>query len=181
MAIVNMKKFNLLVLESNREELLRELQIFRSVQFEDSKEVEEFDEELISKFGRPNFEDDVSEYDEKINRCNYAIELISKHSPVISGLKSLIKGLPNYTFDEMEKRISQIDFEGDYSTIKDLGDRLAKAESGISKRKELIKEIEPISNLDISFEKLSRLNRFDVFIGGVSVKILNAFIEELAK
>lgn len=180
MAIVNMKKFNLLVLESHREELLRELQIFRSVQFEDSREVEEFDDDLISKFGRPNYEGIVSEYDEQINKCNYAIELISKHSPAISGLKSLMKGLPNYTFDEMEKRVSNIDFESDYSIIKNLGDSLSKTESGINKRKELIKEIEPISNLDISFEKLSKLQRFDSFIGGVSVKVLSAFTEELS-
>lgn len=181
MAIVNMKKFNLLVLQSHREELLRELQLFRSVQFEDVKEVAEFDEELLSRFKTIDFDDTISSYDEKLNKCTYAIDLISKYSPSVSGIKGLIRGLPNFTFEEMEKRISEIDFEKDYEEVKLLGDDLSRAESKISKRKEMIKELQPISNLDISFDELEHLKRFDGVVGGVSEKVLEPFLDEMKK
>lgn len=181
MAIVNMKKFNLLVLEFHREKLLRELQIFRNVQFEDVRKLDYFDEEVSTKFKNIEYEDSVSVYDEKLNKCVYAIDLISKHSPSISGIKSLIKGLPNYTFEDMEKRISEISFENDYKEVKYLGDSLAKIESKISKKKELIKELEPILNLDIGFEQLSDMKKFDGIVGGVSEKILDSFLEAISK
>lgn len=125
MAIVKMKKFHLLVLNSYREKLLRELQIFRNIQFEDVCEVENFESEDLLRFKRIAVEEEISKYEDQMNQCTYAIDLISKHTTQLTGLKALIEGLPNYTFEEMEKKVSSMDFEMEYSSIKSLGDELA--------------------------------------------------------
>lgn len=178
MAIVKMKKFHLLVLDSYREKLLRELQIFRNIQFEDVCEIEDFEEKDLFKFKRPHIEEKVNSYEEKINQCNYAIDLITKYTPSVSGFKNLVDGLPNYTFEEMEKKAREFPFEEEYGLVKELGDELNSIESGISKRREVIKELEPVQNLDISFNELDKLRHFDACIGGVSGKIVDLFIEK---
>lgn len=181
MAIVKMKKFHLLVLNSYREKLLRELQIFRNIQFEDVCELQNFEEEDLLSFKRIPVDEEVSKYEDQMNQCTYAIDLIGKYSTQIAGLKALIKGLPNYTFEEMEKKALSMDFEKEYGDIKSLGDELAGIESSISKRKELIKELEPVSNIDISLDSLNSLKRFKAVVGGVSNKIVDSFNEEMAK
>lgn len=181
MAIVKMKKFHLLVLNSYREELLRELQIFRNIQFEDVCEVENFEDEDLLRFKRIAVDEEISKYEDQMNQCTYAIDLIGKYAPQLTGLKALIEGLPNYTFEEMEEKVSTIDFEKEYGEIKSLGDELASIESSISKRKELIKELEPVSNLDISFNSMTQLKRFKAVVGGVSNKLVDVFNENMAK
>lgn len=180
MAIVKMKKFHLLVLDSYREKLLRELQLFRNVQFEDTKDVVDFSDEGLSRFERPKTEDEISKLDDDINRCNYVIDLISKYDPQVSPLKGLIDGLPNYTFEQMESEVAGVDYDAMYSSIKSLGDNLAVVESQISKKKEFIGELESVKELDVSFNSLSKLKGFDAFVGGVSGKVLDLFKEALS-
>lgn len=179
MAIVKMKKFHLLVLDSYREELLRELQIFRNVQFEDVRDVENFEDEDLLRFSKIPVDEEVSKIEDKMNQCTYAIDLIGKYTPQIGGLKGLIEGLPNYTFEEMEKKVASIDFEKEYKEVKSLGDELAGIESSISKRKELIKELEPVSNMDVSFSSMKNLKRFKAVVGGISNKLYDLFSEEV--
>ena len=167
MAIVKMKKFHLLALDSQRERLLRELQIFRNIQFEDVCDVEDFENEDLQSFKKPIVESQLSEYDDIMNQCLYVIDLVSKYTPPISGLKSLIDGLPNYTFEEMESRVEDINFDLEYEEVKVLGDELAKIESSISKRKELIKELEPVADMDVSFKSMQSLKSFKAVVGGV--------------
>ncbi len=179
MAIVKMKKFHLLVLNSYREKLLRELQIFRNIQFEDVCEVENFESEDLLQFKRISVEEEISKYEDQMNQCTYAIDLIGKHATQLTGLKALIEGLPNYTFEEMEKKVSSIDFDKEYRVVKSLGDELASIESSISKRKELIKELESVSQLDVSFNSLNKLKRFKAVVGGVSNKLIDIFNESM--
>ena len=83
MAIVKMKKFHLLALDSQRERLLRELQIFRNIQFEDVCDVEDFEDEDLQSFKKPIVESQLSEYDDIMNQCLYVIDLVSKYTPQI--------------------------------------------------------------------------------------------------
>lgn len=179
MAIVKMKKFHLLVLDSHREKLLKELQLFRNIQFEDVCGIEDFGDETLSAFKRPAVDESVSKYDDTINQCSYAIDLINKYSPQISGIKGLINGLPNYTFEEMEKKALEVNFNQKYTEVKGLGDELSKVESNVSKNRDLIKELEPVANLDVSFTEMSKLEHFNSFVGGVSGKIVDLFIQSM--
>lgn len=175
MAIVKMKKFHLLVLDSYREELLRELQLFRNIQFEDAKQSDDFSVEGLERFERPIPDEEISRLDDEINRCNYVIDLIGKYDSKISPLKSLMVGLPNYTFEQMESEIAKVDYDVMYDSIKNLGDKLALLESQISKKREFKSELESVSKMDVDFNSLSKLKGFDAFVGGVSGKIIDLF------
>ncbi len=179
MAIVKMKKFHLMLLNSYRENLLRELQIFRNIQFEDVCEVDDFESQDLLKFKRIAIEDEISKYEDQMNQCTHAIDLIGKHTSQLTGIKALIEGLPNYTFEEMEKKATSIDFDKEYEEVKSLGDQLASIDSSISKRKELIKELEAVENLDISFASLNQLKAFKGLVGGVSNKLVDIFNESM--
>ena len=78
MAIVKMKKFHLLALNSHRETLLRNLQVFRNIQFEDVCEEEDFSDQSLGSFKRPKVDEMVAMYDEEISKSNYIIDLVSK-------------------------------------------------------------------------------------------------------
>lgn len=182
MAIVKMKKFNLFVLDTHKDELLRQLQLFRNVQFEDVVEEGDLENvEIKDCYSRISVDDKLSELEEKINKCNYSIDLINKYSAKSSALKDLIKGLPNYTFEEMEREVSDIDFEREFLDVKKLGDRLSLCEASINKKREMIKELEPYIDLDVDFESMNSLKKFNSFVGSISGKVLELFKEEAEK
>src|SRR3712207_6100634 len=101
MAIVKMKKFHLLALNSHREKLLRDLQVFRNIQFEDICGEEDFSDQDLDSFKRPDVDGTVADFDEEIAKSNYVIDLISKYAKQETGFKALMKGLPNVTFEEL--------------------------------------------------------------------------------
>ena len=157
MAIVKMKKFHLLALNSHRETLLRNLQVFRNIQFEDVCEEEDFSDQSLGSFKRPKVDEMVAMYDEEISKSNYVIDLVSKYAKTDKGLKALMKGLPNLTFEELEDKVESKDYEHVYSEIRGIGDNLGIINSQIAKKKELIAELEPVSKLDVGFDVMEKL------------------------
>lgn len=181
MAIVKMKKFHLLALNSHRETLLRNLQVFRNIQFEDVCEEEDFSDQSLGSFKRPKVDEMVAMYDEEISKSNYVIDLVSKYAKTDKGLKALMKGLPNLTFEELEDKVESKDYEHVYSEIRGIGDNLGIINSQIAKKKELIAELEPVSKLDVGFDDMEKLKNFDTMVGAVSGKLVDSFEEGLSK
>lgn len=181
MAIVKMKKFHLLALNSHRETLLRNLQVFRNIQFEDVCEEEDFSDQSLGSFKRPQVDEMVAMYDEEISKSNYVIDLVSKYAETDKGLKTLMKGLPNLTFEELEVKVESKDYEQGYSEIRGIGDNLGIINSQIAKKKELIAELEPVSKLDVGFDDMEKLKKFDTMVGAVSGKLVDSFEEGLSK
>lgn len=177
MAIVKMKQFHLLALESQKDELLRRLQIFRNVEFKQSFEA---DEEVGEKLHRENTDKTVSMYVEEINKCSRAIETVQKYVPSETGLKAFIKGLPNYTFDEMEKRAKTFDFDTHYSELKEISDKLEGFENDIRRNKEEVEELTAFSGLDVAVDVLGKLKATKAELGSVPLKSKEEFEKELS-
>lgn len=181
MAILKMKKFNLLVLNNKREELLRELQIFRNIQFEDSCKSQDFKTEKFERFKKIDIEQKLIKYDEILNKVSSVIEFVTKYGSPISGIKDVIKGLPNYTFEELEEKVKTIDYAKEFEMIKSLKDELEIIESDIVKKKELVEELKPLSNLDINFKEMYKLKKFTALVGEVSWKLVEDFKTAISK
>ncbi|MBS9776072.1 MAG: hypothetical protein KGV57_03165, partial [Fusobacterium sp.] len=181
MAILKMKKFHLLVLNSKREKLLRELQIFRNIQFEDSCKTQDFKDEKIEKFKKIDIEQELIKYDETLNKVSSVIDFVTKYSSPISGIKDVMKGLPNYTFEELEEKIKEIDYEEEFKIIKSLKDELEVVEDELNKKKELIEELKPLSSLDIKFNEMKKLKKFTSLVGEVSWKLVEDFKIAMSK
>ncbi len=181
MAILKMKKFNLLVLNRQREELLRELQIFRNVHFENSYKNQELQDKKFNKFKKIDIEKDLIKYDEILNKVNSVIDFIGRYSSPISGIKDVIRGLPNYTFEELETKVKSIEYEKKYHIIKKLKDELEEVEVELTKKRELIEELKPLLNLDISFSEMNKLKKHEAFVGEVSWKLVEEFKKAILK
>lgn len=159
MAIVKMKKFNLFVPNSHLDNVLRKLQIFRNIQFKKIENRDMVMENIKDNLNEADVEANIYYIEDEISKSEYITDSISKYKQHTPILKSMIDGLPNYTFKELEKIVSDIDFEQEYSKIKELCDELSKIESKISAKKDLYEEIKPLANLDLSLEDLSRIKK----------------------
>lgn len=179
MAILKMEKFHLIILNKKREELLREFQIFRNIEF--SKTILDENENKLKKFDKIDIEKKIEEYDETLNKINTVLEFVTKYDSNVSSFKETLKGLPNYTFEELEEKIKNIKLEKEYIEIKKLKDNLELIEANLLKKRELIEELKPFSPMDISFKDMRNLKHYEAIVGEVSWKLVQEFENELKK
>lgn len=172
MAIVKMKNFHLLALKTDKDELLRNLQIFKNVDFD------QVDEE-INGLEDIDVVKEVEELDNLINHSQFAIDYINKYYPKIGGLKALKEGLPNLTFSELEEKALLIDFDSIYSKIKNNADEVDAITYELNKAREEIEDIKVFRNLDVVPKHLSSLDRVKSYIGSISIKTKNEFENSL--
>lgn len=172
MAIAKMSKFNLLMPALYREELFRELQVFRNVEFHESRIDDSKALELLTPVSK---NESIEKLEDEISRCNYVIDLVSKYAPKKGGFKAMAEGLPNLTFEELELIEKTFDFDGYYKKIRELGDELDSIEYRLAKFGESIEDLSPFYKFDATQKQLDRLERTFDAIGGVPVKMATAF------
>ena len=104
MSIVKMSKFNLLVFNYDRENLLKELQKFQFVHFNDLTKTEDEDINALEKVLIDTKANAVSE---ELTRVNWAINLLSNYKEKESLIANLKEGVPTYTFDEIMEKVEK--------------------------------------------------------------------------
>ncbi|MDO5695906.1 MAG: V-type ATP synthase subunit I [Eubacteriales bacterium] len=174
MAIVEMKKFHLLALKSDKEELLRRLQIFRNVQFNDIAS-EEHRTETYAALAPVKAVEAYNEADTALTRCEYCLNQLGKYYPEKGGFKALKEGLPNLTFSELEEQAKKVDFQGIYEQIKHNGDALDGARYDLHKAREEINELSVFRKLDIVPRETDGLRKAASYIGSVPIKSRREF------
>ena len=123
MAIVKMSSFNLFAFDSNRDDLLHELQKFEYVHFVDLDEDEDLKEEGLKNVTVP---ESIVEVDEEVAKARHAIDILLKYHSEETGLKAMLEGKPNFTFKELEEKASNIDYLPVYEEIKELSSKADK-------------------------------------------------------
>lgn len=178
MAIAKMKKFQVLTFDSHKDALLRELQIFRDVDFVDLNEnVEEG-----KKLQTPAFsEEEYSDLSAKHYRIQYAVDLLHRYHTPVGGLKGLIQGKPNYTFEEMEAALEGYDWETVYRSVKEVGDELDHIDSRISKLREEKEMLSSWKRLDINPKDLERVTGVRAILGSVPTKLRGELLRNVAE
>nr|MBP9630452.1 V-type ATP synthase subunit I [Leptotrichiaceae bacterium] len=134
MAIVKMTKFNLIAFESQRGKILKNLQKFKevsfvNVEFDESSENQEktFIKKIINN-------EELARVEERINGVSNAISLVKKYHVSEKGLKAIMKGNDNYTFEELAKKIEAYNWKDTYFKLRDLGSKKNQLNSEISKK-----------------------------------------------
>lgn len=167
MAIVKMSKFSLFAFDSERENLLHELQKFGYVHF-DSLD----DEELLSEgLDTVDMPESIGEVDEEISKVKYAIELLSKYDERETGIKSLIKGKENLTFEELEERASNFDYLPIYNQLRVLSSKLDGIDQETIKLNSLIEELSHWKGLNYPIKDLRNFKQCEVFMGTIPKKM----------
>ena len=149
MAIVKMSKFNLIAFESQKSKLLKNLQKFREVSFIDialEEDVNTNEEKIVKKVVN---NEDLTRIDERLNGVENAISLVRKYHVSKKGLKAMMAGNDNYTFEELSKKIETYDWKKTYLDLKKLGAKLNQLNSEISKKYTEIEHIKNVVDKDI--------------------------------
>lgn len=162
MAIVNMSNFNLFTFDSNRENLLHDLQKFEHVHFVDLDEDEDLKEEGLQNL---SVGEEVLEINEKIAKVRQAITILSGYHEEEPALKAMIEGKPNLNFKELEERASKVDYLPIYEELAEFSSKTNKLE-GEEKELNISKEeLEHWIKLEYPINDLRDFKQSKVFLG----------------
>jgi len=176
MAIVKMSKFSLFVFDSERDNLLHELQKFKYVHFLNLEDEEDLKEEGLESVSIP---ESIGAVNEEISKVKYAIDLLSKYYVRDSGVKAMIKGKETLTFEELEKKASEYDYLPVYKKLRDLSSKMDECEQESIRLKSQSEELSHWEKLDYPIKDLETLKQCEVFMGIIPTKMKDKLNEDL--
>ena len=176
MAIVKMSSFSLFTFDSDRDKLLHELQKFGYVHFTDLKADETLAEEGLETLDVPV---DVSIIDEQIQSVKYALDLLKKYDERETGIKAMIKGKDSFTFQELEDKVAEFDYDPIILKFRALTGKIDHLSQEEMKLKALTEELRPWKKLDYEIKSLRDFSFSEVFTGTVPKKLMDKLKSEL--
>ncbi|MFH5837109.1 V-type ATP synthase subunit I [Proteiniclasticum sp. C24MP] len=176
MAIVKMSSFSLFTFDSDRERLLHELQKFGSVHFTDLKADETLSEEGLETLEVPA---DLAVIDEQIQSVKYALDLLKQYDDRESGIKAMIKGKDSFTFQELEDKVADFDYDPIISEFRALTGKIDHLSQEEMKLKALTEELRPWKKLDYEVRSLRDFSFSEVFTGTIPKKLMEKLKNEL--
>lgn len=183
MSMLKMSKFNLLAFDYDRSRLLKELQEFEYVHFnnlndEKIQEVEEVAEDNLLKRVIPDAE--LLKAQEESQRVSWAIELLSKYEEKKSKLKAMKEGVQNYSYDEIIKKGSGFEFKPIYTKLQNSQKIIDDAKQEIQNSKQKIEDLKHWDGLNIPVKDLYSIKRSFIQTGLVSNKSIEELRTELS-
>lgn len=178
MSMVKMSKFNLLAFDYDRSRLLKELQEFEYVHFnnlndEKVQSVEEVSGNELLERVVPDTE--LLQAQEELQRVSWAIELLSKYEEKKSKLKAMKDGVQNYSFEEITEKGKDFDFKPIYAKLQDSQKIIDDAKQDIQNSKQRIEDLRHWDGLNIPVKDLYNIKRSFIQTGTIP----NKSIEEL--
>ena len=176
MAIVDMSRFSLMAFETDREELLKELQSFHEVHFLNLRDGELRDGvRLIEPDQRlEKVQDDLSQID-------WMLKLLKPHDTRPSGLQGMRHGLPSYTFEEMRQKAETIDFKKDYYELRDIQAKIDSLSQTKTDKLAAIEALKPWRDLPFYPAEATRLSQVQVHYGTIMRKYFEKFQDEITR
>lgn len=176
MAIVKMSSFSLFTFDSDRDKLLHELQKFGYVHFTDLKADETLSEEGLETLEIPA---DLLVIDEQIQSVKYALDLLKQYDERETGLKAMIKGKDSFTFQTLEDKVADFDYEPIISKFRSLTGKIDHLSQEEMKLKALAEELKPWKKLDYEVKSLRDFSFSEVFTGTAPKKLMEKLKDEL--
>ena len=176
MAIVKMSSFSLFAFDSERDDLLHELQKFGYVHFSDLANDEVLKGEGLRDVIVP---EGITEVDQDIANIKYALEILSKNDSRETGFKAMIKGKTNFTLEGLEETAGAYDYRPVFESLKD---RMGKVESLNQEEMRLnaaSDELKPWVTLGYPVSSMKGFSQSEVFTGTVPKKLKDKLMNEL--
>ncbi|SHI61946.1 V-type ATP synthase subunit I [Lutispora thermophila] len=178
MAIVKMSNFSLFAFDSERENLLHELQKFKYVHFLDLDEDESLKDEGLQSVEIP---ETVVAIDEEIMKVKYSIDLLAKHNVGDNFVEALKKGKENFSFVELEEIASKIDYHGVYDKLKKIDTNKEALKQEVIKLTALKDDLSHWIKIDTPIKDLASFEQSQMFLGTIpkklKLKIQNELVE----
>lgn len=176
MAIVKMNRFSLFVFESDKDNLLHELQKFKYVHFQDLKENSDYMEMGLVSGKVP---ENIVRIDEEITKVKYGIEKLSKYDTRATGLKAMKEGKEALEFTELEERAESFKYQPIFEDLKQVGSSLEAFKSEKEKLNSVLNELKPWVNLDAGVSELSSVKQCITFMGTIPRNFRDSMEKEL--
>lgn len=172
MAIVKMSKFNLLSFDYDRENLLKKLQDFEFVHFNDLTKT---DDEKIMALDKVYLDNEVNGLTDELSKASWSINLLSKYKEKEGMIKSLREGLPTYTFDEIKEKGKSFDFDEVYKRLIKSYDIIEKNRQDIHNKSLKIEELKLWTGINIPISDLYGFQKVFVTTGTVPKRHIEEF------
>ncbi|WP_461205504.1 V-type ATP synthase subunit I [Clostridium sp. DL1XJH146] len=179
MAIVKMNKFTLYAFESQRRELLQNLQKFEGVQFTNLQE--KINDENLEFLKSASQIGEVSKIESEIAKIKFSIDFLNRYIEKEGGLKALKAGKKTLTFDELNSFIEKSSWESIYKDLKEKDEKMLALHNEKTK---LLNEIEFLyewSSFDAPLKDLKALKLTEGFIGSIQKNFEENVFSELEK
>lgn len=178
MSMVKMSKFNLLAFDYDRSRLLKELQEFEYVHFnnlndENVQSVEEVSGNELLERVVPDTE--LLQAQEELQRVSWAIELLSKYEEKKPKLQAMREGVQNYSYEEIVEKGNNFDFKPIYSKLQNSQKIIDDAKQDIQNSKQRVEDLRHWDGLNIPVKDLYNIKRSFIQTGTIP----NKSIEEL--
>lgn len=165
MAILNMSRFNLIVFEHDKKEILNSLQNFREVDFRQSD---------IKEFGYDNFlSSDIEEIEDNIFKLDQVTKKLRKYEKAKGALKSLKDGQKTFTYSELKEFTKNHDFKKVVDEVTKLQFDYDANLKTIENARIKIQDYTPLLELDISNKEIHSLKQVFCNIGMIPTKYLS--------
>lgn len=169
MAILKMKKFDLIYFKNHLDNILNELQKFKEVDFR-KIEVEEYDN--VSSNNKEDIHDHIYKLENTLKR-------IRKYAIAKGSIENLRLGQKSFTYEQLEEYTN----EHNYSLLLDNINELFKEQEMIKKDIEnnnnLISEYKNWKEINFTNDNINHLKQVKVIIGGINKKYMDQFISEI--
>ncbi|MDO5040737.1 MAG: V-type ATP synthase subunit I [Peptoniphilus sp.] len=172
MAIVKMSKFNLFSFDKDRENLLKKLQFFKHIHFNDLEVDDEFAEELTVS-------QSISDIDEKLGKAKWAINLLESYEEKKSSIEELKDGKKSLTLSQIIARAEDFNFEDNYKNLYSLKSQLDTLHQKVTNNKSAIEELKPWENLQGDLSDVEKFKNVAVDTGTIFHKYYDGLLSEL--
>jgi len=174
MAIVKMSEFSLFAFDIKREDLLKTLQNFGYVHFNNLNE--EFEDEALS-IEPVRDSQKITEVEAKLSKVSSAVNILSRYEKKESGIKAMMEGNKTYDFKELEQIVADSKYMEYADEVLDISKKKESLRQNIEHLKAEIVELTPWKNLGVNVDLIYDTHFSDISIGTVPKKLKDKFLE----
>ncbi|RVU53937.1 V-type ATP synthase subunit I [Anaerosphaera multitolerans] len=175
MAIVKMSKFNLFTFDSDRSHLLKKLQKFNEVHFND---LESGEDDYLTEI---SVSDLSIELDSEIAKAKWAIDLLKDFVEKKGMVEALKEGNKNLTLKELTTRAQNFDFKLNYEKLFTLVEERNSLEQRILNIESNLSLLKPWENIKVPVSELVNFGNIVIETGTVPNKFEGIFFEEVGE
>jgi V/A-type H+-transporting ATPase subunit I len=179
MAIVKMNKFNLYAFESQKEELLQNLQKFEGIQFKNLHEG--LKEEDTSFLSIASNNDEIHQIENQLSKVKFSIDFLDKYIKKEKGLKALKEGKKTFTFEEVEDFMESSKWESIYGNLKSMDEKLNLLHNQETKLQGEVEALKSWVEFDSPFNDLKDLSLTSAFVGIMPTSLMETFQKEFSQ
>jgi V/A-type H+-transporting ATPase subunit I len=175
-----MKKFNLLIFEEHKKELLKSIQRFGDVHFKNIQNVDP-DDELLVSLSKDVPDKSVSTIEADLASVDFALSKLSAFVEKPSGLAALNVEHPTLEFDEFDHYTKGYEWHQVVDAVRAYDDQITAAKADIVKLTAESDQLRQYRKLDINVLDIDKSRRVSYLMGTVPKTLIETFTDHLSQ